>query len=346
MINLDELRRHIESGHITDRKHPDADLYIYNYTAKTQYDRVWNQITLVCRGLILDSDGTIVARPFGKFFNLSDHPAETIPNEPFEVFEKFDGSLGILYFIGDEPAIATRGAFASPQAIRGTEILRREIAKTLSTDQREALRDPEVTHLFEIVYPENRIVVDYGGEEKLVHLATIDKRTGLDVPIRDLGFPRAPMLQWGDDLHNLAGNGTENAEGYVVRFRSGLRVKVKLAEYLRLHKLLTGISEKKIWEHLRDELGVEPLLERVPDEFNTWVREIVERLQRDYAAIESEALADFKTFPTRKETAEYILTRPHPKVLFSILTGKDYRRAIWNLIEPKFTRPFKGANDE
>jgi RNA ligase len=31
---------------------PDADFFIYNYTAKAQYDKIWNEITLQARGLI------------------------------------------------------------------------------------------------------------------------------------------------------------------------------------------------------------------------------------------------------------------------------------------------------
>lgn len=37
---------------------------MYNYTAKAQYDKLWNEVTLQCRGLILDGDGNVVARPF------------------------------------------------------------------------------------------------------------------------------------------------------------------------------------------------------------------------------------------------------------------------------------------
>ncbi|NJO65857.1 MAG: hypothetical protein HC836_49640 [Richelia sp. RM2_1_2] len=36
------------------------------------------------------------------------------------------------------------------------------------------------THLFEIIYPENRIVVNYDGAEKLVLLGLIDRESGYD----------------------------------------------------------------------------------------------------------------------------------------------------------------------
>jgi len=96
---LNEL---ILENYVRVNKHPDRDLFIYNYTAKAQYDRVWNEITLQCRGLILDASGNIIARPFPKFFNLGEMEDQVIPALPFDVFEKMDGSLGITYWQGND----------------------------------------------------------------------------------------------------------------------------------------------------------------------------------------------------------------------------------------------------
>lgn len=106
--------------------------------------------TKACRGLIVDAENWIVQRPFEKFFSIEQL-------EPFDVYDKLDGSLGILYWVGDEPAIATRGSFISDQAKRGTEFLRAR--KDLNLDRR-------YTYLFEIIYPENRVVVNYGDQSK------------------------------------------------------------------------------------------------------------------------------------------------------------------------------------
>ena len=60
-----------------------------------------------------------------KFFNLEERPETALPAlppGPFEVFEKVDGSLGILYHAGDGPALASRGSFTSDQALRGTRL--------------------------------------------------------------------------------------------------------------------------------------------------------------------------------------------------------------------------------
>ena len=120
---LDSL---VEQHYLSVQKHPTSDLLIYNYTPRCQYERYWTPETLMCRGLIVRSDGTIVARPFNKFFNYEEHVQlnQPVPLEPFKVTEKLDGSLGILYFADDQlPYIATRGSFVSQQAQKANAIL-------------------------------------------------------------------------------------------------------------------------------------------------------------------------------------------------------------------------------
>ena len=93
---MEQLEKLIKDGYISKRKHPTKDLWIYNYTNKTQWEKHWNDWTLRCRGLIMDEKYNIIARPFEKFFNLGEIDHD-IPNLPFEVTEKMDGSL-IIWF--------------------------------------------------------------------------------------------------------------------------------------------------------------------------------------------------------------------------------------------------------
>ena len=93
--DLNILNDYIDKKLITKQDHPTLPLSIYNYTRSCQYESKWDEITLNCRGLVLDRDGNVVAKPFDKFFNYEE--LKEIPNEPFEVFEKMDGSLGILF---------------------------------------------------------------------------------------------------------------------------------------------------------------------------------------------------------------------------------------------------------
>ncbi len=91
-VNIEVLQQLVKDGYLTARPHPTADLLIWNYTPKTQYERYWTPETLLCRRLITHSNGTVLARAFKKFFNYEEI-TEPIPLELFTVTEKMDGSL-------------------------------------------------------------------------------------------------------------------------------------------------------------------------------------------------------------------------------------------------------------
>jgi len=345
-INLEKVDRLIAEGYIAKRPHDSGELFIYNYTAKAQYDRLWTPETMQCRGLILNADGAIAARPLIKFFNLGEHQ-QTIPSEPFDVYEKLDGSLGIMYWYADRPYIASRGSFNSDQAIKANQIL-----QSLYTDAIPLL-ERSLTYLFEIIYPANRIVVDYGNYEALVLLAVIETATGKELSVesfKDLGFPIAKKYDGFKDLKVITNLNEQNQEGFVIRFASGLRLKYKFADYVKLHRVLTQITSKVIWEMLRDRTPFEDILERVPDEFYNWVKETKASLIAEYQQIEDAAKADFAKIIAvtdrgdRKEMAKQILACTNHKILFSLLDGKDYSDYIWRSIKPTSEKPF--VNDE
>ena len=147
---IEKLRKLESEGLITLRPHNDLLLLIANYTPDVQYDRLWDEHPLLkqCRGLIVDEDGAVIARPFPKFFNYEEHlefdDLEDIPNEPFEVYEKMDGSLGIVFHYRGKWRVATRGSFHSDQADYAMENLlpKYDISNL----------DKSKTYLFEIIY--------------------------------------------------------------------------------------------------------------------------------------------------------------------------------------------------
>ena len=80
-------------------KHPEYDIWILNYSPRTQSKRVWDDYTLSCRGLVIDAEGNILARPFKKFKNYEEYdPSEIDMSKTFEIFEKMDGSLIIVFY--------------------------------------------------------------------------------------------------------------------------------------------------------------------------------------------------------------------------------------------------------
>lgn len=338
MINTVLLQQMIEEKLVYKTKHSNADLYIYNYSPKVQYDKLWNEVTKQTRGLILDGEMNVVARPFGKFFNLEEHKANEIPQLPFDVFEKLDGSLGILYWLNNLPYIATRGSFNSDQAVHASLVLHNKYYSTFNKI------DKNKTYLFEIIYPENRIVVDYGILDDLILLTVIDNKTG-EESIENIGFPIVKRYDGIQNLSELKSLEEENKEGFVVRFKNGFRVKMKFEEYVRLHRIITGVSTITIWQHFMDGKSTNELLDRVPDEFYKWVKDTTRLFVMQYDMIVESSLSVYRHFSTRKEAAEYILKQEHPAVLFAILDRKPIDKIIWKLIRPKFSKPFKNDKE-
>jgi T4 RnlA family RNA ligase len=339
MIPKEKLLEMIDLGFVIKNKHPTEELYIYNYSQKTQFERVWNEITLACRGLILDDDYTIVARPFAKFFNLGEYENQEIPNLKFDVFEKMDGSLGILYFHNNKPFMASRGSFNSDQSIKANELLNSKYANCLAN------LDPSKTYLFEIIYPENRIVLDYGNEELLVLLAIIDTQTGDEFPLKDLGFPVVKKYDGINDINQLKALELLDKEGFVIQYSNNYRLKIKFSEYLRLHRIITQVSSINIWEYLKTEQPLDEVLEKVPDEFYDWVKNTKNKLISEFETIENQCTKDFKILDTVKETALYYLTCQYPTILFSMMNNRNYKPEIWKRIRPEFEKPFKNCEE-
>lgn len=329
------LQEMIETKYIKCTQHPSEDLYIYGYTNGASYDRVWNEATLQCRGLIADGFGEIVARPWPKFFNFGeaeDGGDLIISDERVEVTDKMDGSLGLLYWTSEGWKISTRGSFSSDQAIRASNIWEEKYSDFKPIEGK--------TYLFEIILPENRIVVDYGVKEDLVLLGFVDINTGQTYgPWDDYGWKgeRAEVFAAPTFVEALAIPPRENAEGVVVRFlESGRQIKIKQADYLRLHAIMTNTNARDLWEieavkyckrlitepsHWASYLGIDPAraeqilalaedwLEGVPDEFMNWVKDLQYKLKIAWGIdyVGSYALASKASkIPGKKERYEFI----------------------------------------
>ena len=128
-----------------------------------------------------------------------------------------DGSLGILVPTPGGYEIATRGSFSSDQARHATKVWRERYA---GTEVR-----PGVTYLFEIVYPGNRIVVDYGDLDDLVLLGGVEIRTGRPVAAADLPWtgPKVATFDFPTLGEALAAPPRAGAEGFVLRFPTTTR---------------------------------------------------------------------------------------------------------------------------
>jgi RNA ligase len=329
-FDINQLEYYHKNNLLIKQNHPELPLIIWNYSPKVQYEKLWDEITLKCRGLVTDLNGNVIAKSFDKFFNLEEE--KNIPNEPFEVYEKLDGSLIIIFWYNDRLVVSSKGSFTSPHSKEALKII-----KNYDTDKFEK----DKTYCGELIARWNRIVCDYGSEEKVFILAKFDK-DGNEYDIENYKdyFPIVKKHNGIKDLNDLKNSISDDKEGFVVRFKSGKRIKIKGLEYLRLHKIVTGVSNILIWESLKDNKPLDDILERVPDEFYNWVQKTKSELEDRHSKIVIWAKSNYKELETRKETAEYFLRQKHPSILFKMLDKKDPSDIIWKIIRPEFSRPF------
>jgi len=264
---FDDLEKLIEEKYISVQVHEqDSSLKIYNYTAKTQFDNFWNETTMNCRGLIMRK-GMVVARGPKKIFNATDEQLVNLTG----IYEKSDGSLGIPYEHQGDLYIATRGAFHSDQAKEATTILHAqhdEYLIVLIADLMQQGRTP----VFEIIYPENQIVVNYGDQREIVYIGSVNNETGLlDYETDREAFEEldCPVVKKYFKLEKIP----EGTEGFVVQLEDQTCLKIKSDWYLKIHRLLGN----------RDYFGmvISSLLENnmqwiedVPDEFYEEIKHV------------------------------------------------------------------------
>lgn len=358
-FSIEDLEKAVEAGDVTKRPHPSLPYFIYNYSPEVQFSKKWNPVTLNCRGLILDEDYEIVARPWKKFFNLGEVELGFQFTDPVEVMDKADGSLGILYphivenveVFDIHWKVSTRGSFRSEQAIRATKMYRDKYSNF------DPL--PGYTMLFEIIYPSNRIVLDYGDTEDLVLLGAVENETGYyhgpeqarcywteRGPRRAAMWP-GPVVDvypYADITTAIGEMGRKNKEGYVVR-RNNFLVKIKEPDYLDLHRLVTNCSPKTVWDKLKDGRSKSEIVSAFPDEFHGMVEGFVDPLIATYeqhlmgimASYEyciKQATAKFGSTPTRAEFASVFKRHPQAKFFFLLLDNRPISEVLWASLKP------------
>jgi RNA ligase len=371
LFSTEALRAEIDGGYIRERVHPSGHLAILNYSEATQYERRWNDVTRACRGLIYSTDTLeVVARPWKKFGNWDESGYPYPPVGPMIMAPKFDGSLGILYAneLDDELQIATRGSFESDQAKHATRRLDQIMYSIWQENNYEQPLDEffynsDFTFLFEIIYPENRIVVDYKGEDRLVLLDVIENSTGLQrIDIFDeIPWPdKSPKILVSEGFsHSIVDKIPPGEEGFVLSWPTrGFMCKMKSAEYVELHRIVTGLSKKTVWEMLGQGKTTDDIKVNIPDELYGWVDQVTSELYDAAQAIIDEAYGDFdycaamleidlkESFGEessysripRKNFAAYAQKFPETRAyLFKILDGANSEqlwKMVWKTLKP------------
>jgi RNA ligase len=358
-INKDQLREYINNGLVTCQRHNEFPLVQFTYSRKCVLDDIWDDITIKCRGLIVNSEtDEIVARPFEKFFNINtlsrpETMLENLPKTTRYTTEKLDGSLGILYEYNDKWYCATKGSFHSEQAEWANKWL----------EGRKLTFPKDFTPLVEIIcqdvqhhvvhYDEDRLVLiglisNNSGEEKRAwyledycHFCGIDIET---VPY-NCYFNGGGRYLEPEELLKLD---RDNKEGYVVSWplvgKPPLKVKIKHPTFLKNQKFLHNMTAKKILAALSTS-SIPTDIANYPQHIQNYVKEWVDYYSGLYEEIfktSSEIVKESITkCTTRKETAEFFLQNGYSfyaPVCFSMIDAtldkpSYYKKIIWKLVD-------------
>ena len=210
-----------------------------------------------CRGIAFANDGRIIRRPFHKFFNLNEREETQMNNVDFiahTIFNKLDGSMIAPYKVPGKPEInwGTKAGFTDFSLD-----VYNWVAKQKDIDYNKFVNDmldDGVTPIFEWMAPNNRVVIDYGREPRLVLTAIRDMETGeyfdvhtmnmlanaYSIPVVDIVHSGEVSKEFLDALRTR-----ENLEGVVIRFKDGHMLKVKCDWYLQLHKTKELLAREK-----------------------------------------------------------------------------------------------------
>lgn len=318
----------------------DGDHSLFCYTQRATYERAWDRFTTMARGLILDRKREcVVATPFEKFWNYGERD-QPIPDLSFEILEKLDGSLAIIWHDGQEWRCCTKGSFDSEQAKAARGWLR----------DTSALRCGS-TYLAEWVAPENRIVISYDKPE-LVLLAVFDEEgreqsyPQLEETAARLGWRLASRHDFASIVDLVAHAGTLPAteEGFVLRFWDGLRLKIKGEEYRRIHALISDCTPLGMWRAMEAGDDLSLIRDQLPDEFlpdydaitgtlNAQTQAIVEAVAREAQTVAG--LSDKEVGLRLNQWPDPIRTFifPYRKNAGDLLLGRT-RQALFRAIRP------------
>lgn len=264
----------MQQSQVHYREH--SGLVILNYMDDI-YNHNWNDFNKQSRGVILDlAQKKIIAHPFDKFFNLNAHPETMLDVLPFAlgytIAHKYDGSMITTFKHHNEVHFATRMSFQNPQTDLATQVYQQRYPQ-LSTLPLE-----DFTFIFELVAPENQIIINY-TQADLILIGIRDlKHNRLLSHHEILDFAKQHQLQAPEliktsfeSLYKIAhhGNSETMEEGWVIAFNNSLFVKLKTWQYLaQVHINRLGLARKQLlksycemntaqWQNFLNKLPIE-----------------------------------------------------------------------------------------
>jgi hypothetical protein len=275
----DVLDDHYTLKDLSDNQLVDYVVDIFRTISLVQHDNlllakygivIWNtgfhDLAKCCRGRVIDMNTmNTISHPFDKFFNINETPetdeniVKDYINKAKYIYstDKKDGSTISVSLYKNKPLITTNGSFDNDQIKWALEIFNNQYPSFLPNLQ------SGYTYIFEIIHPENKIVVNYGNEKALYLLAIRDLKTKELLPLdtihqiadkHHIPYPEVYdftnldiMIKLAKELKGV------NREGWVFRVGTAdgeKMFKLKLEEYFAMHKGFGKITPTWVYKNL------------------------------------------------------------------------------------------------
>lgn len=296
-----------------------------------KYNQISSDFTLnlvrECRGLIIrELDMTVVCYPFYKFGNYGESYCPDIDWSTSSVQEKIDGSLMKVWF-DDGWHISTNGTIDAFKAELASMFhdtygaLFLDAVRNGIGDEHKffGLLDPKFTYMFELVGPENRVVIPYekneiyflGARYMDSFYEQIPEAACFDELRKYFKIPKRFELKTFNDVKAAADAMSWDTEGFVVCDAQFNRVKIKSPEYVKAH--FCRQNNIITQEHL-----LEVILSGERAEFLTYAgdfKDELDKVEKAYSNIRIRItvecdLLHLASFASRKDLAMYVKTKP------------------------------------
>lgn len=295
---------------------------LLNYTREAMYSKSMTPTEEACRGLVVRDDARIMALPMPKFYNLGEPRCPPLPDEPYTVWEKIDGSFTAFWHDDGEWHCTTRGSFQNEYI---------EFALEWWNGNVDANRIPAYWTIMAEVCIDNDTNPRAAYKPEGLYLVAIrDRYSGKDVGLLASHFDLFRLLaprRFDTTVDTLLDwkQSNEGTEGWVVRFESGFRVKVKTAWYLRLFRAVRSLTPKNIRELMID--AGEDWIGTFPDDLQPEAVAIQEAIEAKFHDLLSEvyqAYSKLAGIETRKDYAQRVLLE-HPDISHWLFKLRDNR---------------------
>lgn len=241
---------------------------IFNYRLASYTDFLMPD-AVECRGIMFavenDNPAQLVSRPMQKFFNRFENPItmDVDLTQIESISNKADGSLISTWMHDGDLRLKTKGSISSDQALAAMRWMEHQDCRFVGALRAYHIQGYTVN--MEWVAPDNRIVLGY-IEPRLIVLNIRHRDTGkyeqitqgdylyqyMDPPVDTKGLS---LVDFVDQIPTM----TDDIEGFVVKMKSGLWMKIKTKKYLSLHHCKDSVNNpRRLFEAIIDE-GVDDI---------------------------------------------------------------------------------------